>query len=354
MHRGDAAQRGVASGSLPRALALRWTYRAGGAIASSPVVAEGRVFFGSDDQRVHAVELASGESAWSFATEDIVEAPPLYYAGVVYVGSSDFRLYALDAATGELRWKAETDDKIVGGANVAVMSDGSARIVVGSYDTKLYGFDAKSGELRWTYETGNYVNGTPAVSGERIVFGGCDSVLHVVSAATGEALAKLELCPDCHVAGSVALEGDAAYFGHYGNAFVRASIASSKIVWAFEGRQAFFSSPAIATDRVVFGGRDKRLHCVRKEDGEELWSFPVRRKVDGSPVICGDAVVFGSADGRLYVLALEDGAERWSYEIGQPILSSPAVVDGTVLIGANDGGLYAFGAAKESSEEEGK
>ena len=81
----------------------------------------------------------------------------------------------------------ETDDRILGGANLVRTGSEGDRIVVGSYDTRLYCFDAKTGERVWDYRTENYVNGTPAVLEDRIVFGGCDAILHVVSAETGTA-----------------------------------------------------------------------------------------------------------------------------------------------------------------------
>ncbi len=348
LFRGDAALSGVAPGTLPADLALLWSFETGGAITSSPAIAGGRAYFGSDDGKLYAVRLSDGAQVWSFETGDMIEAPPLVHDGVVYVGSSDFFLYALDAETGALVWKSETGDKILGGANAVRGPGGESRVVVGSYDNQLYCFDAKTGERVWTYATDNYVNGTPAVLGDRIVFGGCDAALHVVSAATGEGLAKIELGPECHVAGSVALADGRVYFGHYGNEFACWDLASGAKVWGYgDGRQAFFSSPAIGADRVIFGGRDKKLHCVKKSDGTPLWTFPTRRKVDGSPVLVGDRVVFGSGDGRLYVLAAEDGEELWSYDLGKSIFSSPAVCDGTIAVGCADGRLYAFGAKKQ-------
>jgi len=350
--RGDPALTGRATGSLPAELELLWTFEAGGAVTSSPVVADGRVVFGSDDGNVYALDAEGGEELWSFKTDDIVEAPPLILDGRVFVGSSDFFFYAIDARTGELAWKYEAEDKFLGGANYVRTRDG-ARVLVGSYDTNLYCFDPATGEKLWAYSTENYVNGTPAILGDRVIFGGCDAVLHVVSAATGEALGALQLGADCHVAGSAALHEGRAYFGHYGNQFVAVDLEQEELAWTYDSpRHAFFSSPAIGDDRIVFGGRDKKLHCVQLSDGKPLWTFPSRRKVDGSPVICGDAVVFGSGDGRMYVLGLADGKERWTYDIGQSILSSPAVVDGRIYIGANDGKLYVFGAGSSKAEED--
>jgi eukaryotic-like serine/threonine-protein kinase len=124
-------------------------------------------------------------------------------------------------------------------------------------------------------------------------------------------------------------------------------LRQGKTVWRFHGRDfPYFSSPAVAGDRVVFGGRDKLVHCVKRADGAELWSFPTRGKVDSSPVVCGDKVVVGSDDGRLYLLSLENGRELWSYEIGQAIESSPAVARGLVVVGCDDGNVYCFGGVK--------
>lgn len=346
LFRGDPGLTGIAAPGLSADPELLWTFTAEGAITSSPSIVDGWVYFGSDDYNVYCVSAATGEKRWAFATEDIIEAPPLVLDGVVYIGSSDFYFYALEAETGELRWKVETDDKILGGANYVRTDDGTI-IVVGSYDTNLYGFDAATGEVRWKYGTENYVNGTPAILEGKAIFGGCDAILHVVDTRTGDGLGALELGPDCHVAGSVALADGRVYFGHYGNAFVCADIAKEEVVWSYSSKnQPFFSSPAIAPDRLVFGGRDKQVHCVKRDDGTPIWTFPTKRKVDGSPVISGDKVVFGSGDGRIYILSLESGEELWSYDVGKSIISSPAVVDGTIYIGANDYRLYAFGVPK--------
>ena len=349
-YRRDPALSGVAPGSLPDDFEVLWTFDTGAPIVSSPVVAHGRVYIGGDDQNLHAIDLATGEEVWRFATEDMIEAPPLALGDTIYVGSADFHLYAVDAATGEERWRFRTGDQVLGGANWVPGprgengGEGNNRIVVGSYDNSLYCLDAGTGEQLWSYETGNYVNGTPAVRGNEIVFGGCDAILHVVSAETGEALRQVELGEACHVAGSVALDDERAYFGHYGNAFVCIDLGTGETVWRYEDpRFPFFSSPAIGERRVVFGGRNKQLHCVDRATGEELWTVKTRRKVDGSPVICGDKVVFGSGDGRLYVVRLEDGSEVWTYEVGRSLFSSPAVVDGMIVIGGDDGVVYAFG-----------
>src|SRR5690606_12315608 len=74
VYRGDPALTGVAEGWVPDAPELLWTHGVGAAIASSPVVAAGTVYFGADDSRLHAVRLEDGEVRWTFQTGDMIEA----------------------------------------------------------------------------------------------------------------------------------------------------------------------------------------------------------------------------------------------------------------------------------------
>ncbi len=344
-YRGNPQLHGVAAASLGDDPTLAWRFQTKGDILSSPVIAGGVVYVGSTDNWVYAIDLASGALRWKFETKDMVEAPPLVLDGTVYVGSSDFFFYALDAEDGALRWKHETQDRVLGGANWFRGADGARRVLVGSYDANVYCFAAANGALLWTYTTDNYVNGSPAIAGAETLFGGCDAALHLVDLQSGERVAKVELGEGCQVAGSVALRGDRAYLGHYGNEFLRVDLDSGEVEWRYDGkRQGFCSSPAVSETHVVFGGRDRHLHCAARADGAPLWKFRTKRKVDASPVICGDRVVFGSGDGRVYILRLADGELLWSYDVGKPIYSSPAVVDGHVVIGAGDGRVYAFRA----------
>mgnify|MGYP000719453411 CR=1 FL=1 len=342
--RGSPALLGLAAGTLPDKPALLWSFKTGGPVKSSAAVTADKVFVGSDDGHLYALDLANGRKLWAFKTGGPIESSPLVLDGRVFFGSSDAHVYALAAADGKLLWKVETGDKILGAPNWVRSPRGDANwVLVGSYDFKLYCLDAATGRTNWVYETGNYINGSPAVAQGRTVFGGCDAILHVISLADGQKLKEIEA--GAYVAGSVALDGARAYFGHYGNEFQCVDLEKGEKVWTFKDRNfPFFSSPAVTADRVIFGGRDKRLHCVNKADGRPVWSFTTRGKVDSSPVVVGDKVLVGSEDGRVYLVSLTEGRELWSYEIGEAVTASPAVAGGRFVIGSEDGSVYCFGA----------
>jgi outer membrane protein assembly factor BamB len=343
MFRGGQSLLGSATGALPDSLRLLWKFKTGGDIKSSPAVDYGLVFIGSADANVYAVDLEKGHKVWEYQTGDAVEATPCVVEGGVFVGSSDNFLYALDANTGSLRWKYETNGEILGAANWTRSPDGqSIWILVGSYDNILYCLDSENGKLIWKYETVNYINGSPAVGEGIVAFGGCDAMIHIVSLADGSEIKQID--SGSFIAASAAIFEGRVYVGNYNNVFLSADIASGKIAWKYSGSDyPFFSSPAVNSNFVIFGGRDSSLHCVRRDNGKPVWKFKALDEVDSSPVICQDKVIVGSEDGRLYMIKLSDGKKVWSYEIGQPVSSSPAVANGMVLIGSNDGYLYAFG-----------
>jgi len=335
----------TASGSLSEHLKVAWKFKTKKPVLSSATVSGGRVYFGSDDGFVYALRLKDGGKIWSFQAGrrgDVVEATPQIVDGAAVFGSSNGYLYSVDAITGKLRWKYRTDDKILGAANYAPAPDGKGTwIVVGSYDNLVHCVNGSTGKRVWKYETDNYVNGSPVIIDGKVMFGGCDGVLHIIKLSDGKKIKTIEIGD--YIAGSAAVEGKFVYLGHYGNQVVCADVDSGSIVWTYRERQfPYFSSPALFGDRLVIGGRDKRLHCLNRTDGKPLWEFRTRGKIDGSPVICDNKVVAGSEDGRLYMVGLNDGKERWSYKIGAPVMSSPTIYGGMVFVGADDGYLYAF------------
>jgi hypothetical protein len=63
-------------------------------VQSSPAVAGGRVYVGSDDAKVYCLDASTGAKIWSYLTGDRVVSSPAIVDGVVYIGSYDGKVYA--------------------------------------------------------------------------------------------------------------------------------------------------------------------------------------------------------------------------------------------------------------------
>jgi len=68
-------------------------------VVSSPAVAEGTVYVGSEDNNLYAIDAATGKEVWHYATGDWIDSSPAISNGVVYVGSNDKNLYAIGTNT---------------------------------------------------------------------------------------------------------------------------------------------------------------------------------------------------------------------------------------------------------------
>lgn len=92
----------------------------------------GLAYLTSASERVLALDLADGSTAWTAPTRNAALTPPCPAGDVVHVGCADYRVYTLDAATGERRWRAETPNAVTSGPTrlgdrLVTLSGGSHR-----------------------------------------------------------------------------------------------------------------------------------------------------------------------------------------------------------------------------------
>ena len=81
---------------------------------SSPALFDGRVYFGSHDNRLYCVDASTGAEQWSYLTRSNIQSSPTVVAatGVVVIGSRDDRVLMLDTDSGSPVWSAVLDGDI--------------------------------------------------------------------------------------------------------------------------------------------------------------------------------------------------------------------------------------------------
>lgn len=101
---------------------------------SSAAVTADRLVVGGRDKMVHGLSLA-GKGLWTFATRARVESSPAIAGGRVFVGSNDGRFYVLSLSNGAKLWEFNAGSPLSASPAIA-----SGRIVIGSQDGRLYCF----------------------------------------------------------------------------------------------------------------------------------------------------------------------------------------------------------------------
>jgi len=188
-----------------------WRFRAG-VIESSPLLVRGRVYFGSWDHRIYAVDAHTGRLDWSFATGDRVKGGVALARRTIFVGSYDGSLYALDARSGRLRWVA--GDGALGGL-YATPSVANGRVFVGSTDGRVYAFATSTGRLLWSSRTGSYVYSPAALAAGTAFVGSYDHRLYALSQATGRV--RWTFHADAPISGAPTVLGRLVYFSTCGS-----------------------------------------------------------------------------------------------------------------------------------------
>ena len=102
-------------------LGLVWTYNLESTrgVEATPLVVDGIMYVTASWSIVHAIDARTGRRLWSFDPQvpresgykgccDVVNRGVALYRGKVFVGSFDGRLIALDAATGKRVWERDT------------------------------------------------------------------------------------------------------------------------------------------------------------------------------------------------------------------------------------------------------
>lgn len=318
-----------------------WRYDAGSPMRSSPVVVDGRVFVGTDDGRLLALDVNAGTLQWSYGAGDTIAATPTVADETVIVGSDDGTLYGVDAVTGEELWTYDAGGAIRG---CAAVSDGTAYVT--SADGTAAAVHARLGDPVWEFSIVAEGTGTPALSDRSVLVGtrggrtlklaredGAVDWTHTSGAAG--------VSPSPTVVDEVVYVGtppgdDAAYKLAHGTANER---------WRYGRTGGVVGSAAVAEGRVVWGSLDRYVHCAEGQDGARAWIYQTTDKIVASPAIADGVVHIGSEDNGVYAIDLASGEEVWSVFTEGAIRTAPAVVDGVCVVSSSDGSVYALAEA---------
>jgi outer membrane protein assembly factor BamB len=156
-------------------------------IQSSPSVADGRVFFGSRDGHVYAVEAETGSLAWRFDQEvSWCVTSPAVESGVVYAGSSDGNFaQALDAQSGEELWRAPTEFRVF--ASPALSGE---TVLVADHAGVLFALDRRTGAERWRFRAGQAIQSSPVVANGVVYVGSDDGFVYAIDGTDGPSLRR--------------------------------------------------------------------------------------------------------------------------------------------------------------------
>ncbi len=272
---------------------------------SSPVVAQGAVYFGSGDGNLYALDAATGEQRWKFKTGDVVHASPAFADGVLFFGSWDSYFYAVDAATGKEKWRFHGGEDPLIHNQVGFQSSPAVAngiVYTGCRDSNLYALDAATGKEKWRfYNELSWVITSPAVAQGKVFFATSDSSLyHVLDAATGKSLIRQK--DKAYMFSSPTVVGDVVLIGVLNGTLAARDVKTGNVLWEYQTETSKENKGWVLTADRKFNGP-----LLYSSNWREAPTVSTERQfnigaVFSTPLVANGVVYFGSTDGFLYAL----------------------------------------------------
>ena len=402
-HFQPAAQAGLTGDQVPR-LKLKWAFGFPDATSAwaQPTIAGGRLFVGSQNGSVYALDASTGCSVWTFAAHAGVRTAIAIGVKSAFFGDQNGWVYAVDAATGREIWSRKVDDHpLVRLTGSPVLFDGRLFVPLSSYEGGgkppgypcctfrggVIALDATTGETIWRAYTIDqsptlmraYADGTevwgpsggavwsaPTIDAKRgALYVGTGTAYSLPWRPTTDAIVAFDLKTGTLRWARQMHPGDHDAYGCNPGEVNCLSTAGPDF--------DFGASPILAT---LPGGRDLVIAAQKSgvayaldpdRKGEQVWRYRAGGgsglggilwgiAADASQVYLPVADIYSDPPGGLHAVALATGARAWMTPAPPPVCGRPnrgcnaaqfsavTAIPGVVFSPSNDGAVRAYDA----------
>lgn len=311
-----------------------------------PCFIDGNLYYGSADSYVYAHDAKTGKLHWYYPNHHCIKGSITIADGFIYHGGRDNKIHCYTLA-GKMAWETRTGNDM--DSNPAVIGN---RGFIGGEDNYLYCFSPQSGEILWRFgPTDGSIESSPCVANDRVYAGSGHGYLYCVEAGTGKLVWKFKTLGDTdsspvYYGGCIFVAnatGDSAETGHVWCLDAK----KGTVLWHKATPRGVWATVALNTKlkRVYVGCNDGVLYALQMGNGKELWQKKLGNRIWGSPVVADGCILVPTRDGRLWCLDEKAGKPIWAFDDGFDIDATPCVAGGMIFIGSQNGWVYAIGNA---------
>ena len=294
-------------------LPLSWGHESGDHFLASPVLDGTNVLFAAGDGIVRQVD-AAGTIRWQTALGERIRATPTLAGGRVFVGTANGHIVALDAQSGTQLWKFATDGVTIDSSKFGfdrhtiqsspAVADGT--VVTGARDGKIYALDAASGRVKWTQSHGtSWIITSPAIVDGTVYLGSSDAgFVQALQLSDGKEVWKS--VTQSPVWSSPAIAGDTLYTADFLGRLHAIDRRTGQQRWFFRAGAHVFAGPLVDGNRIYFGSNDGALYALRTGPAKTHRASFIRREGDlvkvltnrGYTALADDAALKAFLDAR--------------------------------------------------------
>ncbi|WP_333606491.1 outer membrane protein assembly factor BamB [Arsukibacterium sp.] len=335
--------------------------------ALTPLMTEDTIYAASREGIVASIELSSGKRNWTFDARKgetisrlrrvlmtwsdktaLLAGGVGYGYGKVFVGTENGEVLALDKDSGELLWRTKVKGEVlatpVAGDNLVVVALGSGSIVA---------LDPQTGEQRWLFEnempalslrgvsqpvidSGGVVYGTASGRiGVLVVDRGFQAWEEVVATPKG----STDLSRLVDVKAKPLVIAGTIYTIAFNGELMALELRTGRQLWKRD--YASFRNMAVSGNTLYIVDSEARIHAVDRRNGTEIWSQTgLHRHMLTGPAVYKDYLVVGDNKGNLHWLDRANG-DLVSRQLFDPsgFYADPVANNDYLLVTSRDGEL---------------
>lgn len=310
---------------------LQWATRPPGwrETFSSPVVAEGRLYYGEGFHRTRKSRvvcfelLPSGKPrlAWTFETNGHVECTPLVTKDGLFVAAGDDGLYKLSLSEtsgngpkviwhipGEILPDVETG---------LLVDDDRVYVGLGQPTPAVVELNPENGEIRHRNSFLFSAHAPPAIDGNNLVvgMGDGDYVNYALPGQGGGQVACIDM-------------------------------ATHEVEWTYPTQGTVLGAVVISDSEIIFGCADGHVRILNS-NGVLIHDWDSGDPILASLAVTKNQICGVTVSGRLFLLNRKtfelEGEQRLG--VREQCLSSPSISGGVVVVGSEHNGVQCFGAS---------
>lgn len=238
---------------------------------SSPVIADGVVYFGDDWGNLNGVDLASGSLTFQFTTEAArpIRSSPAIKNGIVYFGDWEGDVFAVSLADKKTLWKHRLENtRPYYGAVVSEFLIQDNVLYFGSQHDSFTPLDLATGKPVWHYTDPKhtYLPSTPLLHNGNVIIG-------------------------------TTIRANAILCLNQGN-----------LVWSFPVDGIFFTRPIVHESTLIMNstnfGKTGWLYLLDINNGRLINKIAIEKATPSAPALSESRVFLGAGDGCIYALSL--------------------------------------------------
>ncbi len=227
-------------------------------VTTSPLIKDGKIYFGTHDKLFFCANIRDGSEIWKFTTHGPMRSSPGYAGGTIVFGDDEGWLYALDARSGYKIWEKRLEGSIF---SHPVLDD--SLIFVGTILGNMHCIDIHTGDVKWKKHFPGAIYGSPA------------------------------------------LFKNILYFGDNAHEVVALHKVSGDRIWTFKTEGVVNTVPLPSPDYLYVTSWDRYLYVLNRFTGQLIFKYPLKKAPKSSPIIYREYLLLHTANANLIAFANE-------------------------------------------------